>query len=143
MNVVPLGPDVYSEVTKAINRGDVVCLLSDRDIGGAGIPVDFFGERTRLPAGPAMLSLRTGARLIPAAVYWRDGYRYGLARPPLDTTRQGRFRDDVSRLVQAYANELEYLIRLAPEQWHLMSPNWPSDYELLGQPVPEWLQDLP
>jgi KDO2-lipid IV(A) lauroyltransferase len=143
MNVVPLGPDVTSEVARAIKRGDVVCLLSDRDIGGGGVPVDFFGERTRLPAGPAMLSLRTGARLIPAAVYWRDGCRYGLARPPLEVARQGRFRDDVARLVQAYADELEYLIKLAPEQWHLMSPNWPSDYQALGEAVPESLQDLP
>lgn len=142
MNVVALGADVISEVTRAIKRGDVVCLLSDRDIGGAGVPVDFFGERTRLPAGPAMLSLRTGAPLIPAAVYWRDRYRYGLARPPLEISRQGRFRDDVGRLVQAYADELEYLIKLAPEQWHLMSPNWPSDYEALGQPVPDSLSDL-
>lgn len=142
MNVIPLGPKALSEVTKAIKRADVVCLLSDRDIGGGGIPVDFFGERTRLPAGPAMLSLRTGAPLIPAAVYWRDGYRHGLARPPLDTTRRGKFREDVTRLVQAYATEFEYLIKLAPEQWHLMSPNWPSDYEALGQPVPEALRDL-
>jgi KDO2-lipid IV(A) lauroyltransferase len=142
MNVVPLGPDALSEVTRAIKRADVVCLLSDRDIGGGGIPVDFFGERTRLPAGPAMLSLRTGAPLIPAAVFWRDGYRHGLARPPLDTTRRGKFREDVARLVQAYADEFEHLIRLAPEQWHLMSPNWPSDYEALGQPVPDSLRDL-
>ena len=142
MNVIPIGPEVISEVTKAIKRGDVVCLLSDRDLGGGGVPVDFFGERTRLPAGPAILSLRTGAALIPAAVFWRDGYRHGLARPPLDTARQGRFRDDVTRLVQAYADELENLIRLAPEQWHLMQPNWPSDYEALGRPVPDWLRDL-
>jgi lauroyl/myristoyl acyltransferase len=45
--------------------------------------------------------------------------------------------------VQAYADELEYLIKLAPEQWHLMSPNWPSDYEALGESVPESLQYLP
>ena len=48
----------------------------------------------------------------------------------------------MARLVQAYANEFEYLIKLAPEQWHLMSPNWPSDYEALGQPVPDSLRDL-
>jgi KDO2-lipid IV(A) lauroyltransferase len=25
------------------------------------------------------------------------------------------------------AGELEELIRLAPEEWHLFQPNWPSD----------------
>ena len=65
-----------------------------------------------------------------------------MARPPLDTTRRGKFREDVGRLVQAYADELEYLIKLAPEQWPLMSPNWPSDYEMLGLDLPEHLKDL-
>ena len=142
MNIVSLGPEAGTEVTAAIKRGDVICLLSDRDIGGAGIPVDFFGERTRLPAGPAMLALRTGAPLIPSAVYWKGSTRHAIATPPLDTSRQGKFREDLSRVVQDYAHALEELIRVDPEQWHLMSPNWPSDYVALGQPVPDHLQDL-
>ena len=40
------------------------------------------------------------------------------------------------------ADEFEQLIRMAPEQWHLLSPNWPSDYEALGLDLPEHLQDL-
>jgi phosphatidylinositol dimannoside acyltransferase len=49
-------------------------------------------------------------------------------RPPLDTSRSGGgMRQDVLRVTQALAGELEYLIRRAPTQWHLMQPNWPSD----------------
>jgi KDO2-lipid IV(A) lauroyltransferase len=36
-------------------------------------------------------------------------------------------RDDVARMTQRLAGEFEELIRAAPEQWHLMQPNWPSD----------------
>ncbi len=50
----------------------------------------------------------------------------------MDLTRQGRFRDDVIRLTQELGGRLEELIRRAPEQWHLQSPNWPSDYEALA-----------
>jgi KDO2-lipid IV(A) lauroyltransferase len=50
----------------------------------------------------------------------------------MDTTRHGRFREDVARLTQDMAGELEGLIRRAPEQWHLQQPNWPSDYEALA-----------
>jgi KDO2-lipid IV(A) lauroyltransferase len=110
----------------------VVCLLSDRDIGGKGVEVEFFGETTTLPAGPAIMALRTGCRILPTAVYFDGDGVNGLVRPPLDATRQGRLRDDVSRITQDLAHELEYLIRRAPEQWHLMQPNWPSDYEALG-----------
>jgi KDO2-lipid IV(A) lauroyltransferase len=50
-----------------------------------------------------------------------------VARPPLDTTRRGRLREDVARITQELACALEGLIREAPEQWHLLQPNWPSD----------------
>ena len=39
----------------------------------------------------------------------------------------GSLRDDVQRITQLLAIELEALIRAAPEQWHLFQPNWPSD----------------
>ncbi|MFQ5556925.1 MAG: phosphatidylinositol mannoside acyltransferase, partial [Acidimicrobiales bacterium] len=142
MNIVPLGPSAAAEVATAVKRGDVVCLLSDRDLAGGGVPVTFFGERTRLPAGPAFLALRTGAPLMPTAVYWRGGSRHGLVLPAIDTERRGRFRDDVARVVQDYAHALEQLIRAAPTQWHMMAPNWPSDHRALGRRVPESLRDL-
>ena len=142
MDIVPLGPGAGGRLAAAIKRGDVVCLLADRDVTGNGVAVEFFGERTRLPAGPALLALRTGAPLIPAAVYWRGRTRHAIAGPAVDTRRTGGIRRDTHRVVQDYAAALEGLIRAAPEQWHLMSPNWPSDYGALGLDVPEWLQDI-
>ena len=70
MNVVPLGPGAAAAIVKALNENQIVCLLSDRDIGGGGVEVEFFGERTTLPAGPATLSLRTGAPIVPVGVYF-------------------------------------------------------------------------
>lgn len=132
MHVVPLGPDAAGHVVRALKANHVVCLLCDRDIGGGGIEVDFFGERTRLPAGPATLALRTGAPLIPTAAYFKGRGHLGVCRPPIPTDRQGSLREDVARITQVVADELEVLIRRAPEQWHLMQPNWPSDYEAIG-----------
>ena len=142
MDIIPLGPDAGGRLAAAIKRGDVVCLLADRDVAGNGVAVDFFGERTRLPAGPALLALRTGAPLLPTAVYWRGRTRHAVVAPAVDTRRSGGIRRDTIRVVQDYAVALEGLIRAAPEQWHLMSPNWPSDYQALGLPVPESLQDI-
>jgi KDO2-lipid IV(A) lauroyltransferase len=128
MEVVPLGPDVSSTVLRALRDNRVVCLLCDRDIEGDGVEVEFFGERTTLPGGPATLALRTGATLLPAAVYFRPGRDHlGVVRPPVPVEREGRLRDDIARITQVLARELEALIRAAPEQWHLLQPNWPSD----------------
>jgi KDO2-lipid IV(A) lauroyltransferase len=110
-----------------------VGLLADRDLAGNGVEVEFFGERTTLPAGPALLALRSGAPLMPCAIYQRrHGLYHAVLQPPLDSTRSGRMRQDVHRLTQDMAHALEELIRLAPEQWHLFQPNWPSDRERYG-----------
>ena len=127
MHVIPLGPSAGTEVLQALRANHLVCLLCDRDIGGGGIEVDFFGERTRLPAGPATLALRAGVPILPTAVYHDGRGHRGVVRPPLDTTRRGKLREDVARVTQELAHELEVLIREAPEQWHLLQPNWPSD----------------
>jgi len=131
MEVVAVGPQAGTAVLKALRAGHVVCLLCDRNVGEApGVQVEFFGETTSLPAGPATLSLRTGAPLLPAAVYFSGphGGHLGAVQAPLNTDRSGGgIRKDAQRITQALAAELEGLIRRAPTQWHLMQPNWPSD----------------
>lgn len=127
MHVIPLGPDAGAEVVRALQANHIVCLLSDRAISSGGVEVSFFGERTLLPAGPATLALRTGAPLLPISVYFRGPGRHGVVRRPVPAERAGRLRDDVVRVTQLLAHELEELICAAPEQWHLMQPNWPSD----------------
>jgi lauroyl/myristoyl acyltransferase len=128
LHIVALGPDAARQVTRALKAGQLVTLLSDRDVSGGGVSVVFFGERTTLPAGPATLALRTGATILPVAVYDRQGGGHEIVvRPPLSLERQGSLRQDVTRLTQEIAGVLEELIRAAPEQWHLLQPNWPSD----------------
>ena len=129
MKVVPLGPQAGRAVLAALRDNGVVCLLCDRDLVGGGIAVEFFGEVTTLPAGPATLSLRTGAPVLPTAVYFADRLdgHVGLVRPPVTVERTGRLGADVAVLTQGIAGELERLIRRAPGQWHLFQPNWPSD----------------
>ena len=130
MHVVPLGPSAGREVLAALKRNDIVCLLCDRDIQRTGTEVEFFGERTTLPAGPATLALRTGAPLLATAVYFTDQTdgHLGVVRPPIPSERSELgIRVDVERMTQDLAGELEHLIRRAPHQWHMFQPNWPSD----------------
>ncbi len=140
INVIPLGPSSGTEILRALARNHVVCLLADRDINGDGIELEMFGELTSIPAGPAMLALRSGAPLLTAAIYFEGAHGHrAVVQSPLDTERRGRLREDVDRVTHEMVDRLEGLIRRAPEQWHLQQPNWPSDYELLeaiGKPHP-------
>jgi KDO2-lipid IV(A) lauroyltransferase len=130
MELLPLddGPETLRGVLRALRDGRLVALVCDRDLTGGGLPVELFGATARMPGGPASLALRTGAPLLPIAVYFRpQGGHHAVVQPPLPTRREGRLRDDVARVTQALAHRFEELIRAAPEQWHLMQPNWPSD----------------
>ncbi len=128
LSVVPLDGRAGASVTGVLKAGGIVGLLCDRDLTGDGVEVELFGEKTTMPAGPATLALRTGAALMVGCVYSGPGRDHSaFVSEPLDTTRKGRFREDVKRLTQEIALALESCIRVAPEQWHLFQPNWPSD----------------
>ncbi len=128
MHVVALGPAAGSALVHDLAAGRVVCLLADRDLTGDGVEVDFFGERTRLPGGPALLALRTGAPLLPVGLSFEPHGGHGARiLAPLPTERRARLRDDVIRVTQDLASSFEDLIRAAPDQWLMMQPLWPSD----------------
>jgi KDO2-lipid IV(A) lauroyltransferase len=122
------GTEVMRKLESAIKDNKAVALLSDRDLKGRGVEVEFFGESTTLPPGPATLALRTGAPLFPVATYFEgsDGYRV-VVRAAIPVPEEGTRSEKVAAMTQALAKEMETLIRAAPEQWHLVQPNWPSD----------------
>jgi lauroyl/myristoyl acyltransferase len=127
LTVVPHDNAAGPVLLRALRADQVVALVCDRDLTGSGAAVDFFGERTTLPAGPATLAIRTAAAILPTAVYFDGSGHHGVMRPPVPVERTGSLRADVARITQLLAAELESLIRRAPEQWHLLQPNWPSD----------------
>lgn len=144
LEIVSLGSDAGTAVLRRLRQGGIVGLVCDRDIRSTGVEVELFGERTTIPSGPAALALRTGAPILPTAVYFR-GRRghFGVVRPAILAERGARFREDVGRVSQLLASELEALIRRAPDQWHLFQPNWPSDQPGAAGPPAEERRALP
>ena len=127
VNVIPLGPAAMGDVVKAVKDKHVVCLLADRDIGDSGTTVEFFGAAASLPIGPALLSRRTGAPTLPTAVYFEEGRHLCRVGKPLWPIRTGDFRADLQAMTERNAAALEDLIKLAPEQWHVLEPIWADD----------------
>jgi len=128
MRVIPLSPNAGTEVLRALRGNEVVCLLCDRDLTGDGVDVEFFGERTTLPGGPAMVALRSGAPLLPAGCYFRPhGHEEVRILDRVPAERTGSIRVDMARVTQELTVRFEELIRAEPTHWHLLQPNWPSD----------------
>ncbi|UXA09336.1 phosphatidylinositol mannoside acyltransferase [Mycobacterium sp. SMC-2] len=100
----------------------LVCLMSDRDLTRTGVQVDFFGEATRMPAGPAKLAIATGAALLPVHC-WFDGDGWGFhVFEPLDCSS-----GDVGAITQALADRFAENIAAHPEDWHMLQPQWLAD----------------
>jgi phosphatidylinositol dimannoside acyltransferase len=128
LTAVPLGEGASGALIRALKDNHLAGLVSDRDLTGNGVEVEFFGERTTVPGGAATLALRTGAPLVPVCVYSGPGiWHTGVIHPPVDATRRGSLREDVARVTQELVHVFEHDIRARPEQWHIYQPNWPSD----------------
>ena len=125
IKIEPLDTHAGTVLLQTLREGGVVGLLCDRDLQDNGVEVDFFGERVTIPGGPATLALRTGATLVCAACYSGPGRdHFAVITPPITVERSGRLRDDVVRVTQSIALDLEGLIRRAPEQWHILQPRF-------------------
>jgi phosphatidylinositol dimannoside acyltransferase len=122
MEVLPLtgGAPPFEVLADRLRAGGTLCLLGDRDLSARGVGVDFFGARTRMPAGPAALALRTGAVLLPVTLSFRpDGWRVTV-HPEVPPT-------DVATMTQAVADAFAAGIAAHPADWHMLQRLWLDD----------------
>jgi KDO2-lipid IV(A) lauroyltransferase len=128
MDIIGLtaGSGVGRQLGAALQAGRVVALVADRDLSGRGIEVEMFGRPRRLPAGPALLSVTTGAPLLVTPVHTTPtGWRIRMGHP-IDIERSGDRRVDVTTMARRMAAEFEEAISTAPSDWHMFQPGWPS-----------------
>ena len=123
--VLPLtgGDRPPSEVlAERLRQNTFVCLMADRDLTRSGVPVEFFGEPTRMPAGPAKLAIETGAPLHPAHIYYDGADCVVQIGDAIDTSS-----GDVGVIIQALADRFAMNIAKHPQDWHMLQPLWLAD----------------
>jgi KDO2-lipid IV(A) lauroyltransferase len=131
MTIFPAQPGATDRLAEAARNGAVVAIVGDRDLKGTGPVVDFFGEGMHLPAGPAIVALKSGAALMVAGVYnrtLRDGSPGWLVdmSEPLDIPRE-HTDENVKVITKAVAQELQRYIARSPADWHVFQPVWERD----------------
>jgi KDO2-lipid IV(A) lauroyltransferase len=116
LNVIPLA-GAGTELRRTLERGETVALVADRPVGGTGSLVTLFGAPARLPAGPAVLALETGA---PAwlIVTRRSGWgEYRSRLEPIELPAADSRRARLAGFLAAQARAFERAVADAPEQW--------------------------
>jgi len=111
-------------IFRFLREGKVLGILADRAVTGVGEKVEFFGREALLPSAAVVLSLRTGAPLVPSFAGRSDGVLTASFEPPLEIPNTGDRDADVREGVQRFARLLERYVRRAPEQWTVFEDFW-------------------
>jgi KDO2-lipid IV(A) lauroyltransferase len=109
---------------EALGKAHLVPLLADRDLSARGIEVQFFGGRARMPAGPAILALRTGAPLFVVSMWYERDAACGTLHGPLPLPTDGPLDQRVRALTQQVADRLAKGIAAHPTDWHMLQKLW-------------------
>jgi KDO2-lipid IV(A) lauroyltransferase len=123
MEVLPLDGRVLGTLAQRLRQGALVALVADRDLSRSGIDVTFFGGPARMPAGPALLAMKTSAPLITAFVSYTDsGIHIDFNEVAIPNS--GSDEDRVLEVVQIMAKQFEDGISRHPQDWHMLQRIW-------------------
>lgn len=122
LEVVPVG-SAFRRCLQRLKQNKLVSIVADHDFSGRGEMVSFLGCETSIPKGPAVMSVRTGAPIIPAFMVRNDNDQYVLTigepiLPPTEMTSEHRIEPSLLKgFVQRYSSALEAQIVQNPSQW--------------------------
>ncbi|MEP7090882.1 MAG: phosphatidylinositol mannoside acyltransferase [Nocardioidaceae bacterium] len=126
MEILPLtgGDAALPKLEEWVRDGGLVCLLADRDLSRTSVEVEMCGLRARMPSGPAVLALRTGASLVPVTLHYAgDTMALTFHGPvPHDHDEGG-----AARMMQGVADVFSVALREHPQDWHMMQRVFADD----------------
>ncbi|WP_249938503.1 phosphatidylinositol mannoside acyltransferase [Streptomyces mirabilis] len=131
MEVLPhSGGTAFGTLARRLRDGGLICLVAERDLSASGVDVEFFGETTRMPAGPALLAQQTGAVLLPVTLWYDDSpVMQGRVHPPVEVPETGTRAEKTSVMTQALADAFATGIAEHPEDWHMLQRLWLKDLD--------------
>lgn len=137
MEVLPhSGGTAFGTLARRLRDGGLICLVAERDLSASGVEVKFFGEATRMPAGPALLAQQTGALLLPVTLWYDDSpVMRGRVHPPIDVPETGTRAEKTSVMTQALADAFATGIADHPEDWHMLQRLWLKDLDPARSPT--------
>jgi KDO2-lipid IV(A) lauroyltransferase len=131
MEVLPAtgGVSRFGVLAQRLRAGRLVCLLADRDVTGAGIEVEFFGERARMMGGSAALAVQTGAALMPVTLWYEDDGWGAHIHEEIPMPAEGTRQEQTAEMTQQLATIFEAAIRKHPQDWHMLQRVFVSDLD--------------
>jgi KDO2-lipid IV(A) lauroyltransferase len=107
-----------------LNQGKLIALVADRDMSRNGIEVNFLGGIAKMPAGPAILALKTGAPLVTAYIrYLEKGIEITFDET-IKLPVAGSEEEQIKIVTQSMADNFAKRIKASPVDWHMLQRIW-------------------
>lgn len=124
MEVLDANTRALATLAQRLRSNRLIALVADRDLSRSGIEVNFLGGPSRMPVGPALLSIQTGAPLITAFVkYETSGIRI-IFESEIPIPDEGDQSSKIAAMTQICADRFGRLITLHTEDWHMLQRIW-------------------
>jgi KDO2-lipid IV(A) lauroyltransferase len=123
MEVLALDSRSIATLMQRSREGALIALVADRDLSKSGVDVTFFGHPARMPAGPALLAIRTGIPLITAYVsYTPTGIHihFNSVEIPVSGSEEEKIYVVVQRCADLFAKGISG----SPQDWHMLQRIW-------------------
>ena len=111
-------------LTERLQAGKLIALVADRDMSRNGIEVNFFGKTSKMPSGPAILAIKTGAPLITAYVRYTPGGIEIIFDETLKPTNSESEEEQIKVITQSMADNFAKRIKENPVDWHMLQRIW-------------------
>lgn len=122
--------DAVRKTLRKMKKNGIVCIVGDRDYTNDGVEVEFFGKKTKFPAGAILMGLRTGAAVIPAFAVRVGICKYDVIfEDPLELKSKGYKQDEMKEDLMKWVKVMEKYVRTYPTQWYRFKPFWEPEME--------------
>jgi KDO2-lipid IV(A) lauroyltransferase len=113
----------FATLVQRAHEKRLIALVADRDLSASGVDVTFFGFPARMPAGPALLAIKTGIPLVVAHVSYTDSGIH-IEFTSVDVALDGSESERVVLTTQRMASLFEKGIAAQPQDWHMLQRIW-------------------
>jgi len=124
MEVLDASARSLGTLSQRLRAGGLVALVADRDLSKSGVDVDFFGFPSRMPIGPAALSIQTGAPLITAFVSYEPKKIRIVFQKAIEVPTAGTQSEKIAHMIQETANRFAGHIFERTTDWHMLQRIW-------------------
>ena len=107
-----------------LNQGKLIAFVADRDMSRNGIEVNFLGGIAKMPAGPAILAIKTGSPLVTAYIRYLDKGIEITFDETIKLPVAGGEDEKIKIVTQSMADNFAKRIKDSPVDWHMLQRIW-------------------